>query len=331
MSKLLILGATGFIGSHLCLAAKGHDMDVVAAVRKESNLSFLQKNNIPYFNFQLNQVDLLHQQIINFKKEHPQLDSIIYNVGCTQSLNTKNYYQINFQYLKNFVKALQKADYFPKKFLFTSSLAVHQSQKGEAIQENAPFNPLTHYGKSKAEAEEFLSSVNEFPIIITRPTAVYGPNDLNFLPLIRSIKNHLEIYPSSPTQGLSLVYIDDLVNAYFAILNHDSLSGPYIISDGNNYTAKELNQTIKEILAVKTLEIKLPLTILKTMALLSEKKDKLSGKAGIFNRDKVKELTAISWHCDSNKLMNATGFRAEFNLKEGMQKTIQWYKQHGYI
>jgi len=331
MSKLLILGATGFIGSHLCLAAKNHNIDIIAGVRKESKLSFLQKNNIPYFTFQLDKPFALLRELTNFQKQTPDLDFIIYNVGCTQTLNSQDYYTINFQYLQNFIKALQKLNYFPNKFLFTSSLAVHQSIDNKPIVETSEYAPLTHYGKSKVMAEQFLETIQEFPIIITRPTAVYGPKDMNFLSLIRSLKKHLEIYPSEPTQGLSFVYIDDLVEVYYQLLQQASVEGAYIISDGQDYTAKQLNDIIKNLLNVKTLKIQLPASLLTAMAFLNEGIDRLRGQASIFNRDKVKELTVSSWLCSSQKLQSQTGFQTRFNLEQGMTKTIKWYQQNGFI
>jgi len=331
MSKLLILGATGFIGSHLCLEAKRRKWDIIAGVRKESNLSFLIENKIPYFTFQLNQTDILQEQLIIFKTKHPQLDYIIYNIGCTQSLNKEDYYRINFQYLKNFIEELKSQNYFPNKLLFTSSLAVHSGIIDKKIDEKFPFSPLTHYGKSKVMAEQYLKTIDSFPIIISRPTAVYGPRDLNFLSLIQGIKRHLELYPANESQGLSFIYIHDLVQAYFEILEQKSLHGAFILSDGKDYTAFQLNQIIKNTLGVKTIRARVPLTVLKGMAYLSESMDRLRGKAGIFNRDKVKELTVDSWHCDNNKLINNTGFQPEYDLEKGMKETLQWYKKHGYI
>jgi len=334
MPKILIIGATGFIGSHLSLEAKKRNYQVFAAVRKESNHDFLQKNDIYSYELNLNNKALLENQIANIKHEIDSFDYIIYNVGCTQSLNKQDYYTINFEYLKNFISALQTNTFYPKKLLFTSSLAVHQpgdSNSMKPITEKDALLPVSHYGKSKLQAELFLKTIKDFPIVIARPTAVYGPKDLNFLSLIKSINNHIELYPINRKQRLSMLHIDDLVDAFFSLLENDNCSGAYLISDGNHYSLQEINNSIKAHLNRKTIKLSLPLFLLIIAAFFAELRDKIKSKAGIFNLEKVKEIKARNWQCDISKLKNDVGFHAKYNFNEGIKTSINWIKDNGYI
>ncbi|MCK5856007.1 MAG: NAD(P)-dependent oxidoreductase [Bacteroidales bacterium] len=331
MSKLLIIGSTGFIGKHLCLEAKRRNYEIIAGVRAKSDLDFLNKNQIPSFSFTLSDKNILMDELLEFKSKYKSLDFIIYNVGCTQAFNKTDYRTINYQYLRNFIESLQKNNYYPKKLLFTSSLAVHHPIPlcGCAfIKENDELNPVTSYGASKILAEQYLNTIDCFPIVIARPTAVYGAGDQNFLRLIRSIKNHIEIYAVRKKQLLSLIYVEDLVDAYFGLLKKSNTSGPYLISDGKSYSTEKLNSIIKGILKTKTIKMVLPYNTLKLLAWLKENIDKVKGKPGIFNQDKVNDLIAESWVCDTYKLQQEIAFKPKYSLEQAMQKTIKWYQDN---
>lgn len=334
MPKLLIIGSTGFIGKHLCLKAKSLDYTIIAATRTQSKLAFLHENQIPNFKFTLDNKALLQKELLAFREEYGKPDYIIYNVGCTQSLTRSDYHKVNYQYLKNFIESLQAIALYPNKFLFTSSLSVHHpiSRCGCAfINENDDQNPITTYGRSKMKAEEYLNSISNFPILIVRPTAVYGPGDLNFLGLIKSIKNHIEIYPVRKDQSLSLIFIDDLVDAYYLLLQNNNAIGAYLISDGKAYNIGQLYTTIKKILGSKTIKLVIPYSMLKFLAWNNEIIDRIKGKASIFNREKVNDLAAESWVCDTYKLQKEIAFKPKYSLEMGMQKTIKWYQDNEYI
>ena len=334
MSKLLIIGSTGFIGKHLCVEAKGLNYEIIAGTRAQSDLSFLNNKQIPSYNFTLSDKKLLRDELLLFKSKHANLDFIIYNVGCTQSLNKSDYKTINYKYLKNFIESLQEVKLYPKKLLFTSRLAVHHpiALCGCAfIKETDILKPVTSYGASKMMAEQYLNTINDFPIVIARPTAVYGPGDRNFLSLIRSIKNHIEIYAVQKKQLLSLIYVEDLVDAYFGLLRKNNINGPYLISDGKSYTTEKLNATIKSILKSKTIKLVVPYSMLKLMAWSKEIIDKITGKPGIFNQDKVNDLIAESWACDTFKLQQEIDFKPKYSLEQAMQKTIKSYQDNELI
>src|SRR5690554_220402 len=82
-------------------------------------------------------------------------------------------------------------------------------------------NPNTAYGKSKLLAENFLKSIPDFPYVILRPTGVYGPNDKDYLILIKAVNKGINVGAGFKKQLLSFIYISDLVDIVFSCIEKD--------------------------------------------------------------------------------------------------------------
>lgn len=123
--KILITGASGFIGSFLC--QKGIDLgyEVWAGMRKSSSKEYLQDPNIHFIVLNFEDKTELKEQITSFNQEFGKFDIIIHNAGCTKAPRNEDYRNINFVNTKNFVDVLLETDNNPEKFIFTSSLAAY--------------------------------------------------------------------------------------------------------------------------------------------------------------------------------------------------------------
>ena len=334
MKTLIITGATGFTGKFLLKEALKNDYKIIALVRKSSNVNYLKKNNIDYIEVDLDHKVLLLQELIKLKKENGNPDLIIHNAGVTKARRKEDYLKGNADLTLNFINSLIDVEIIPKKFIYTSSLAA--LGPGDAlslapISEEQTQNPITFYGESKFMAEKFIKLNPEFPWIIIRPTAVYGPGDGDTLMLFKGIKMGIEMSVAKMEQQLSFIYEEDMAKAYFEVAEKSSLHETYNLSDGNNYSSGELNSYLKKVMDKKTIKVKINPNLLKTTAIISEVVSLFSGKSSILSRNKVNELKEINWKVDPTKIQEIIGFRAETFLEEGLEKTFKWYKENGWI
>ena len=330
IKKALITGASGFVGGFLVEEAIIRGLKVHSAVRLSSNTEVLDKldTKLIYWNFE----DIDEMADILRKGDY---DYIIHNAGLTKAKEKEAYFKVNEQYLRNLVEAIRKADLQLDKFLFVSSLAAYgpaDFQPENIVREDSTPHPVTNYGRSKLAAEQYLLKQEDIPYNIIRPTAVYGPREYDLLTVYQTLAKHIEAYVGLTKQRLTFIYVRDLVSAMVDILLSDHEYTAYFISDGNTYSAQEMNVIVKRELGIKwVLPIKLPIFLVKIIAFCSEKVAGLSGNYPPLNIEKVNELRARDWSCDISALESDIWLEAEYDLELGMKETIAWCKNEGLV
>lgn len=327
--KLLITGASGFVGGYLVEEAMLQGYQAHAAVRRSSNTKVLDAlgAQLVYVNFE--DAAALSELL---RKE--QYSYIIHNAGLTKSPSQETYNKVNATYLQTLLEALRSADLQLDKFLFVSSLASYgpADQQGEDIVKDAHTpHPITMYGKSKLLAETYLKRSKDIPWLIIRPTAVYGPREYDLLTVYQTIAKRLELYVGFGKQTLTFIYVKDLVKQMVALLDSDAEHKGYFATDGHVYTAEKMNEYVRKELGVKTLKLRLPVILIRFIAFFSEKISMFAGNYPALNVEKVKELAAKSWNCDYTELSADTNYTPQFDLQNGLKETIAWCKQEDLL
>lgn len=325
--KVLITGATGFVGYHLVEEALHNNLDVYAAIRKSSKIGHLKNLNIQYTYLNFNDINSLKEEL-----REKQYDYILHAAAVTRARSQKEYDTINAEYTYNLAAAAKAADINIKGFVFISSLAALGPLRNlnGLISETTTPRPITAYGKSKLLAEEKLRSISGLPFTILRPTAVYGPRDTGIYVFFKQLKKGIEPYIGREAQKLSFIYVKDL--SHIAVKSMYMCSQQtYNIADGNFYDKYELGMIAKNVLNLRAAKFHLPVNFVKIMAAVNEKVSSLGNKAAILNTDKLKELTAANWACDIEHAKQDIGFYPAYDLKKGLTETLTWYKQHKWL
>ncbi len=334
-NKVLITGASGFVGSFLVEEALQKGWEVYAGIRKSSNKQFLQHPQIHFFELNFSSATLLTEQFTAFKKEQGSFDYVIHNAGITQADKKEDFFTVNCNYTKNLLHALKDADMQIKKFVFISSLAAYGPGNAETF---APIElghqqlPISAYGKSKLNAEEFIRLVDIFPFLIINPTAVYGPRDKDFLQFVKLINKGFEPYIGSHKQMVSMIYVKDLTKAVIGLAASSAVNVSYIVSDGVDYKKESIGENIKQILKKRTLSIKIPLLLMQILVAFTEKLHLFFlNKLPFLSTDKLNEISSANWLCDSTALWKDLHTTPGYSLKEGLQETIQWYIENKWL
>lgn len=324
--RILITGASGFVGYHLVETALDAGMEVYAAVRASSNVSHLKDLPVNFVYPDFSSKDALKNLII----EH-QFDYIIHGAGVTKAKSLDEYNKINAGYTLNLVVAAAESGVPIRKFLFISSLAAVGPISYDAswpVPDVDKPQPVTNYGKSKLLAEEYLGVITDVPWVILRPTAVYGPRERDLFVLFKTFRQGLEPYMGKRAQWLSFVYVKDLAQAAMLALTAPVSGTAYNISDGNRYDRYALANVIKQNLKLRTFRIHLPLPVIKTVATVLEM---VSRGAPLLNRDKLNELTAENWNCSIEKIRQDLGYRPAYDLEKGVKETLEWYTDNKWF
>lgn len=325
--RVLITGASGFVGYHLIEEALRRGLEVYAAVRSSSKVEHLRALPVKF-----TQPDFSNIKSLRADLDANRYDYIIHAAGVTKALHRQEYDLVNAEYTRNLGQAICETQLPLRKFVFISSLAaVGPSLNGNPITEHDPAKPVTPYGKSKLLAELYLSTLYALPVIILRPTAVYGPRDQDLFIVLKAISRGIEPYIGRKAQKLSFIYVKDLATATLDALESPVTRKAYNVSDGVPYNRYALADISKAILNTQTLRLHLPGVLVRAMALLQETLGRMRGRMPALNLDKIPELTAANWSCSIDHIKQDLGFTPRYTFESGLAETIQWYKDNQWL
>ena len=330
--KILITGASGFIGSFIVEEALKRGFETWAAVRKSSSRAFLTDQRIHFIELNLSSKEQLAEQL-----RGQAFDYVVHAAGVTKCLNKADFRRINTEGTKNLVEALLEVKMPLKRLVFVSSLsvfgAIKEKMPYDEIREDDQPQPNTEYGRSKLAAEQYLASLgNRVPYIILRPTGVYGPREKDYFMMAKSIKQHIDFAVGFQRQDITFVYVTDVVQAVFLALEKGETGRKYFLSDGEVYQSTTFSDLIHEQLGRPWwLRITAPTWVLRIVTFFGEYAGQLTGKVTALNNDKYNILKQRNWRCDIEPARKELGFDPQVKLEEGVKTTIKWYQDNKWL
>lgn len=315
--RILITGASGFIGSFLCEESLKRGFSTWAALRATSSRRWLQKPDLQFITLDLTNRTALRQQL---KGCGVRFDVVIHAAGATKCLKAEEFDFHNYQCTRNLVEALMEADLMPQQLIYLSSLSATYGST---------------YGNSKLKAEQWLHDTldaSNTGLVVFRPTGVYGPREKDYFMMAQSIARHVDFSVGFEPQILTFVYVNDLVGAIMAAVERGVCEGTFNVTDGGEYASRTFSDLIQQELGVKhVLHITAPLWLLKVISVISEEWGKLTGKPSTLNRDKYKMMAQRDWRCDIRPMIEVLGYQPQWQLPRGVKETIAWYKKENWI
>jgi dihydroflavonol-4-reductase len=334
MDNVLITGASGFIGSFLVEEGLKRNFTVYAGIRKTSSRTYLQDQRILFAEFDFSSVEKISAILDDFKKQGITFRYIIHNAGLTKARRKEDFHCVNFLNTKNFIEALRRSSMVPEKFIYLSSLAAFGPGDPitmQPVQLSDVPKPIELYGKSKLEAEQYITSLGTFPWIIIRPTGVYGPREKDYYVFFKTMSRGFETYIGTAKQILTFIYVKDLVRVIFDAASSDLVRKAYFVSDGKEYDTETFAAITKRILNNKTFRITVPSAIVKCLASGLESVYSLWGSIPTLNSDKYRVLSSVNWRCETGPLQKDLHFKAEYDLEKGVAETIEWYRKEHWL
>ncbi len=351
--KILVTGASGFIGSFIVEEALRRGFDTWAAIRRSSPRTYLQDERIHLIELDLDDEGQLRRQLSG-----QQFDYVVHAAGVTKCLKKSDFFRVNTEGTKHLVNALRAVNMSLRRFVYISSLsvfgAIREQQPYEEIRETDTPRPNTAYGQSKLLAEQWLDSLNSgrasaggrdggdgtgkaaadtpFPFVVLRPTGVYGPREKDYFIMAKSIKQHSDFAVGYKRQDITFVYVQDVVQAVFLALEKGQTGRKYFLSDGQVYQSATFSTLLHEALGRPWwIRITAPVWVLRVVTFFGEYIGRLTGTVTALNNDKYNILRQRNWRCDISPACRELGYKPEYDLKRGVSLAVKWYQDNGWL
>ncbi len=320
--RVLVTGATGFIGRNLCrvLLQKGHQ--VRALLRPTSRPLDNALSEVEVVLGDVTVPESLPQALEN-------IEAVVHLAGVKQAGQVSLYRKVNAEGTAHLAQACN--DLNLKHFIFMSSL----SAQGPSPQNRPHIDPgneapINAYAQSKLNAEKAILDCPDLRATILRPGIVYGPGDAEILAWAKMVRRR--IAPLVPNLELSFMHVDDLTQLIAQILEReDAPLGPYFLSDGQPLTMNQLIDLLERLFAKgPVLHIPLPPRMLAALIPAIERIAALSG-VGPFTARRLHQLAATGWACSPNKAQQELDYVPQHRFAESLPAVLDWYKQNGWF
>lgn len=346
--KILITGASGFIGSYLVEAALEAGMEVWAAVRRSSSRAYLQDPRIRFFDLDLSSDEALTAALTAHLSTNGPWDYVVHAAGATKCRTTSDFQRINTEGTVRLARLLLATGALTGRFVFISSLSIVGAVADTPAEPSAAVptglygyplimdtdtpQPNTAYGRSKWEAEQALAAIPGLDYIVLRPTGVYGPRERDYFLMAKSICQHVDFAVGYRPQALTFIYVADLVQAAMQALTRGESGRAYFLTDGGAYSSRAFSDLLQAELGVRhVLHIKAPLWVLRVVSHVAGKMAALLGNTSTLNPDKYQIMKQRNWQCDISAARRELGYEPHYPLERGVREAVSWYRAAGWL
>lgn len=325
----VVTGSSGFIGSHLVEALLERGATVRALVRPESRAA----TRDPRVTYHV--ADLLDDRSVRDSAVWTGATHVFHVAGVTKARTLAEFRYGNVVPTANLLAALAARGSRLQRFVFVSS----QTAAGPAVTLEQPVresdtpHPVEAYGRSKLEAEQaVLRAADSLPVTIVRPSAVYGPRDVDFLNIFKQATNRVAVYAAPADQLMSIVHVRDLVDALIRAIEEPRSRGrTYFVGSDVPVSWRTLYDAIAELASTRHRAVQLPQPLLRVAGHAGDALSRVIGRAVLLNSNKVSLAVPKWWVCDSTRAQDELGWHPGVDLQDGLRDTYLWYRQAGWL
>ncbi|OPX57493.1 MAG: short chain dehydrogenase [Methanomassiliicoccales archaeon PtaB.Bin215] len=324
--RVLVTGATGFLGGHLIEEMAKSPHVPVCAHRKGSDTRKIDDLGLEKVVFDLTDGDSMLSALRN-------VDAVVHLAAYYTFTGKKEMYEkVNVKGTGDLLEACQQAGV--RRFIYCSSTEAMGPIASPPGDEDSPLNPQYEYGRSKAMAEELVRS-SGLDWTILRPSGIYGPSNVDDVAyyFITSFKGFASKFIiGSGKNYIQFVHVKDVVQGFVKALDSPaSIKGTYIITQARPYTYEEVYRILANIFQQKEPRWRVPKGMAKLMMLPIEGFSLLIGRENFLYRRETVESVTSDRAFKIDRARRDLGYEPVYDLPEGMAETVAWYRENGYL
>ncbi len=315
--KVLLTGGSGFVGRVLLRALVARSWAVRTLVRTSSRLQ------VPPGKESL--VDIWPGSLVDpdsLRGIGEGVDAVVHLAGAVAPRHLRDFDRVNRLGSAHLAEACRGVPGL-ERWVQLSSLAA--TGPGDPVRDGEPPHPISRYGRSKLAGEREVAARGFSGLIVLRPPAVYGPGDPAFAPMIRALVRGLPVpLPRPGPAHLSLLHVEDLAGALVAALEAPGAAFGRIfhVSGPERPSPAELMERIAALAGRRARLLPVPLPLAWTLAGVCSPVRRLCGFPRYLNLDKIHELGASAWSCESPAAEELLSWEARIPLSEGLAREV---------
>jgi nucleoside-diphosphate-sugar epimerase len=336
MAKVLITGATGFIGGRLAerLAAEGRKVRCLA--RRGADVRRLERIGVELVEGDVTAPATLCAAVAD-------VDVVFHLAGMIKALRGSDYFRVNQAGVENIMAACAKRTTPPTVVHLSSLAAAGPALGGRPRVESDPPAPVSKYGRSKLAGEmAAVARAAELPITIVRPPIVLGGGDRIGLVLYRMIaRPGWHLVPGLRRSKFSIVHVDDLIDGLIRAAERGSRLRPapdleargiYYLAGDSDLTYGDLGRAIGTAIGRRrVLVVHVPSPLVWPMMTFVSAMARVRRKPVLAGVDKTREALAGDWTCCAERARKELGFRTAAPLADRLAETAEWYRREGWM
>lgn len=328
--KILITGANGFVGSHLCekLLKDGHE--VFALVRSPDKFTVAENSRLIVIKGDLD------QDTLSWVESLPaDLETCIHTAGIVHTYLPEEFYRVNAVGTENLVNSLKKR-FINLHFILISSLAASGPSLGTSSRSEDDMDfPISVYGRSKKKAEDLLATnaPASWQLSVIKPPMVIGPRDPAVLDIFKMVQSGIILLPghNSKSKLYCFVCVFDLVETIVLVAKQKK-KGIFFSSNPQVISFEQLILEIKKQLKKNwIIYLPLPLILVRLLAMVLNFFYRLFPHNLRLTPDKYHELAATNWTCNGGKSEKELGQVYNYDLQRTITVTLIDYKTRKWI
>jgi nucleoside-diphosphate-sugar epimerase len=335
--RVLVTGATGFIGHHLVQALLQAGYEVRCLVRPTSDTSKLGGLEVSFTQGDVTRKESLGNALSD-------INTVFHLAGSTAAFKPEIHFLVNTVGTENLIQACTESETPKRLVLVSSSAAVGPSPGDRPMTEEDPPSPVSHYGRSKLAGEQAARRwAGALPITVVRPPIVFGEYDREVFRMFDLVAHGWHLVPGLRKKYFSLIHAADLAKALILAarkgevlpppneFSGESGQGIYFIADSFAPSYAELGLLIAEALGRKVMVVPIPGLVTWGVALVNEILARIRRQPSILNFDKAREGLAGSWVYSPQKAEEQLGFKPDATIRERIYQTGRWYQEQGWL
>jgi dihydroflavonol-4-reductase len=329
--KVLVTGASGFIGGHLTERLVEMGYEVTAFVRKTSDVRLLESLGVELRYGDLGDPESLHEAAAG-------VDCVFHLAAYYTFHGKRALYQ---KLIVDATRVLAKTclDNKVSRFVYTSTTEVIGPVSGSAGDEETSPKPQYEYGKAKWKAEEMVKGLGNKGLryTILRPTGVYGPrciNDVSYYFIMHVLKGGpmSKLLPGDGNHLVHFTHVDDVVQGHvLALENERAVNQTYIIASDQPITYNKAYEVISRVGGRYRKPVHVPVAFAKATMLPLEILRKLLGMENFMYHVSTVSAMQQDRYYSNNKAKRELGFSPRYDFEEGVADTIKWYRENGFL
>ncbi|MDX1387036.1 MAG: NAD-dependent epimerase/dehydratase family protein [bacterium] len=328
MTKVLVTGATGFVGNAVARALLNSGREVRVLVRKSSDPKLLQGLKVEKAQGDLRDPQSLASALSGCQE--------LYHVAAQYTFynpNPKEIYESNVQGTHNILNAAMKKNL--SRIVYTSTVgAIGIPKDGSPGNEDTPitlFDCQGHYKRSKFLAEQEAMSFYRkgLPVVIVNPSAPIGFGDAKPTPTGKMIVDFLNRkMPAYLDTGLNLIDVEDCALGHILAAEKGRPGQRYILGN-QNLTLQQILREMAVLTGLSAPKIKIPHAVAMTMAHFSEAVSRWTKRPPMVEKEAVL-LARKRMFFHPSKAVEELGL-PQPDVRIALKKAIEWYLEHGYV